>query len=302
MWRTASFLLFVCLFCALGASNALNDACSPCFCVDTVDGLVLMCQGSQVVAYPTLNEAVKNQLVQINVVETYISCLPMIQDNEYPLLKYFNEEGNVFWNCDCFRAWEVMLKETIFRSTSCQTSETTASPQKETTRHNDNMTTESVNSPPPLNNLSSTDSFFNSTDLNENITEEVPNSNVATYIEVIIVTVVSLAILLPAALVSFRRRRELICRGPPLRRRRRRNRCERSAGNRIYRDTTFSFAEGDFELDNISNSSVIDTGAHAAESTLAQNSHCSAPRIETSTGCSRENQTVETGSDSLADN
>jgi len=96
--------------------------CPPCDCFNDL----LFCQGIGVQVFPTLSTDIKVQLKRIEIVDTAISCMPSILDNEYVNLKNFIEEKNLIFNCSCMTSWFINLpQETIIRSMCSDNNETT---------------------------------------------------------------------------------------------------------------------------------------------------------------------------------
>ena len=121
-------MLFLIVLSTVTFTYGFNCPPSDCF------NDLLFCQGIGVQVFPTLSTDIKVQLKRIEIVDTSISCMPSIVDNEYGNLKNFIEEKNIIFNCSCMKSWFINLpQETIIRSMCSDNNETT--PTTTTTPH-----------------------------------------------------------------------------------------------------------------------------------------------------------------------
>ena len=98
--------------------DAVQGQCDPCVCVTSAQGYFMLCQGQHITRYPRIPFEVMRKVHRIEISDTYISCLPDIMEDDYPLLYQFEEVANPYFNCECMSTWFQYLGHAI-RRTSC---------------------------------------------------------------------------------------------------------------------------------------------------------------------------------------
>ena len=94
--------------------NGYVRGCSPCFCYSDMDNLtVVLCEGMDVVEFPTLPPGIVTSVSKIHITNTLIQCLPKNTSSQYVQLKMVGESENVFWQCTCMDMWILNLPNEV---------------------------------------------------------------------------------------------------------------------------------------------------------------------------------------------
>ena len=147
------YAFYIVIIIAIGLSQGLNQ-CSPCFCYPEMSPpTFLLCNGRDIIKYPTLATGLTKTLKEIHIGETMISCLPSLDSADwYASLNVFSESLNDRWNCSCLEMWMSTLAHAHF-TTSCPLGPTT-SEAATSVIHTDYSSADSSQTAPPTHSPS----------------------------------------------------------------------------------------------------------------------------------------------------
>ena len=128
-------MIFLIVLTSVTFSYGFN--CPPCDCFNNL----LYCQGLGVQNFPTLPSDMKVQLKRIEIVDTLISCMPVIKENEYINLIHFIEEQNRIFNCSCLTSWFTHLPLNTIIKSNCSQNERSSTPSHSPSYYNPPATT-----------------------------------------------------------------------------------------------------------------------------------------------------------------
>lgn len=80
---------------------------------------VLLCQGYEIMVFPTITESVAQELEEIYIVSTLIKCVDSNSEH-FRNLRIFAENDNMFWDCDCMDDWLEGLRQPADVTSECQ--------------------------------------------------------------------------------------------------------------------------------------------------------------------------------------
>ena len=119
---------------------------------------IVLCQGYDIVTFPTISESVASGLEEIYIVSTSIKCLNTDSQSLTNLVT-FAEHDNQYWDCQCMYNWFEGITHEVDVETDCQMITepeltTTNPPSLEVTSGDDNRPAEGGTSPEPTLNPS----------------------------------------------------------------------------------------------------------------------------------------------------
>ena len=182
-----------------------GTGCPPCECFNNL----LICHGLEVQSFPTLSSAEKEVLKRVEIVNTRISCIPTIIENEYGNLATFIEENNRIFNCTCLESWfKYLPADTTIKTNCSQDIETTFLPDS-TSSYITYHSSSDTSSTHPTSTLSVPNRPFTTVSLNSTMYTNIPvtvppPTNVSQGVIILSILLIGLLVVLSILLIVHR--------------------------------------------------------------------------------------------------